>query len=405
MAFSPVLRSALHSSGNFFRLTVLLSTGMALLAGCHPAATAPKVANLDPQNPDFVVAEIGNWKVLRSDLNKEVNNYLKQRQWTAQQVGAKMPLLETMALKNYVLKKLLLDKAAALQLKDADVDKEVNDALDSIKSRVPPGQDFDQALKAAGLTIDDVKKPIREKILIVKVMEADAVKNAEPTEQEIDDIYLKNKASFTIPDKVRASRVLVHVDEHTSPADRAAKKKVIDKARARVAHGEDFAKVATEVSEDTTTAPRGGDLGFFQRGEVESPQFDDVAFATKEGVISPVFETPAGYEFLKVTAMQPAGPLPVADARNFISSKLKEMKTAQQEQDFAKKTLADSGVVYHITLIDPPAQTAGPDGSPAPGSGATDSAPPAQAPDASAPPEAATAPEPPTTATNRAPAK
>ncbi len=159
-----------------------------------------------------------------------------------------------------------------------------------------------------------MKKQIHEKVLIGKVLEAEAFKNVDPTEQEIDDIYLKNKDSFNIPEKIRASRILILVDDKTSPADKAAKKKAIDKARDRVVHGEDFSKVAMEVSQDRYSAPKGGDIGFFQRGENE-PGFDDVAFNTKENAISPVFLTSLGYQFLKVTAIQPAGVVPVADAR------------------------------------------------------------------------------------------
>jgi hypothetical protein len=81
--------------------------------------------------------------------------------------------------------------------------------------------------------------------------------------------------------------------------------------------------------------------------------------------------------------------VPVADARGYISSKLREMKSQQQSQEYAKKLLADSGVTYHFVLVDPPAQVDQ-------GQGAPDGAsqPPPAAPDSSAstPPAAAPAP-------------
>jgi hypothetical protein len=103
-----------------------------------------------------------------------------------------------------------------------------------------------------------------------------------------------------------------------------------------------------------------------------------VAFNTKEVAVSPVFLTPLGYQFIKVTAIQPAGPVPVADARSYISSKLKEHKMEEASQAYAKQLLASSGVTYHFVLVDPPAQNpAGPEPS--------ESEPPAAAPDSSAP--------------------
>ena len=71
--------------------------------------------------------------------------------------------------------------------------------LDTIKQQIPPGQDLDQLLKTAGLTIDDVKKQIHEKVLISKVLEAEAFKNVEPTEQEIDEIYLAEQGQLQHP--------------------------------------------------------------------------------------------------------------------------------------------------------------------------------------------------------------
>ncbi len=355
MANSPVHRSAFDSPPNFLALPALLLVGAALLAGCHPAVT-------NPADPKFIVAEKGSWHILRGDLDTEIATFLKQRQATPEQVGpAKMPVVQTMLLKNMVLKKLILDKAATLPLKD--VDKAEASELDRLKGPAA-GPEFEQQLKAAGLTLDDLKKRIHEKVLISKVLEAEAFKNIDPTDQEINDIYLKNKESFNIPEKIRASRVLILVDDKTSPADKAAKKKAIDKARDRIAHGEDFSKVAMEVSQDQYSKPKGGDIGFFQRGENPDAGFDDVAFGIKENELSPVFLTPLGYQFLKVTAIQPAGIVPVADVRGYISSKLREMKMQEQSQAYAKKLLADSGVVYHLVLVDPPAQSAAGPGGP-----------------------------------------
>jgi hypothetical protein len=388
MAYFPVRRSVFDSSKHFLALPALLLAGVALLAGCHPAVT-------DPNDPKFIVAEKGDWQVTEGELETEITNLLKQHQTTPDQVGpSKMPYVKTMALRNMVLKKLLLDQATTLPL--TDVDKEEAAELDKVKQQMPPGQDIEVTLKSVGLTLDDLKKRIHEQVLIRKVLEANAFKNVEPTEQEIDKIYFANQNSFRVPEKVRASRILILVDDKTSPADKAAKKKAIDEARARVVSGEDFSKVAMEVSQDRYSAPKGGDIGFFQPNENE-PGFDDVAFHTKVNVTSPVFLTPLGYQFLKVTAIQPAGVVPLADARGYISSKLREMKMEEESQAYAKNLLANSGVIYHLVMVDPPAQIAAPAGP-----GAPNVAPPSAVPDSSVstPPTEA-----PAAATNGAPSQ
>lgn len=368
MAFFSLQRLRRNSFPLSSGLPAVLLVGAALLsAGCHPAVT-------DPNDPKFIVAEKGSWQVLRSQLDSAISTYLKQSQVTAEQVGkANMVKLETAMLQNIVLKKLIMDKAAALQLKD--VDKDETAQLEAIKAHLPPGQDFDAQLKAAGLTMDDLKKQIHEKTVIVKVLQAEAFKDSDPTEQEITDFYLKNQDKFNVPAKIRASRVLILVDDKTSPADKAAKKKAIDKAHDRVAKGEDLSKVATEVSEDQYSKPKGGDVGWFQQGENE-PQFDAVAFKSPKGVLSPVFETPMGYQFLKVTDSQAPGVVSLAEARPTIANYLKKMKMKQQEEAYSKKLLADSGVTFHIALVDlsappaPPAQAPAPAPAPAPAAAA-----------------------------------
>jgi foldase protein PrsA len=393
MAYFPVRRPVFDSYKNFLAFPALLLAGAALLAGCKPAGVT------DPNDPKFIVAEKAPWMITEGELDVEVTDFLKQHQATAEQVGpAKMPIVKTMMLKNLVLKKLLLDKAATLPLKD--VDKEEATELDALKQQIPPGQDLEASLKTAGMTLDDLKKRIHEKVLISKVLEAEAFKNVDPTEQEIDDVYLKNKDSFNIPEKIRASRILIHLDDTATADEKAAKKKAIDAAHARVAHGEDFGKVAADVSEDESSKLKGGDLGYFAKGENPDAGFDDVAFNAKQGALSPVFLTPLGYQFIKVTAIQPAGAVPIADARSYISSKLKEQKMEMQSQAYAKQLLADSGVTYHFVLVDPPAQNpTGPE--------ATEGEPPPAAPDSSAPaqPDQAPPPAPAPADTSSAPPK
>ncbi len=71
----------------------------------------------------------------------------------------------------------------------------------------------------------------------------------------------------------------------------------------RVKGGEDFAKVASEVSQDPGSATKGGDLGFFDRRRMVQP-FDSVAFTLKVGEISDLVRTPFGWHVIKVTEIK-----------------------------------------------------------------------------------------------------
>jgi parvulin-like peptidyl-prolyl isomerase len=333
----------------FFRPTSLVTALFALcfvlsINGCHQVVK-------DPQDPRFIVAEGPGWTMTRAELNDQIAAFLKQRQKTMQDVGpAKLPELQSDILNSMVLKKLILDRAAKLNF--PDIDKEDAAALQQLQGRFPSEKEFDAQLQSAGLTLDAVKKQIHESNLVRRTLQAEAFHNIEPTDAEINDFYLKNQDKLTTPEKVRASRILITMDDKTSPVDRAVKKKQIDKAHARVVKGEDFSKVASEVSEDRYSAPKGGDVGFFQRGENEEA-FDDVAFATKQGAVSPVFTTATGYEFLKVTDVHPGGVVSIAEARDTIAKYLRQLKQREQVETYTKNLLANSGTTFHLMMVNP----------------------------------------------------
>jgi hypothetical protein len=353
MASSFFRRWAFAPSLTLMALTVAVLLG---LAGCHPAVT-------DPKDPKFIVAEKGNWTITRGELNDEIAKFMQANPEIAQQIGpAQIPLLETKTLKGMVVKKLILAQAATLQLKD--VDKDDAAFLDHLKGSFPTEAEFDQRLKSSGITLDDLKKRIHENTLFRKTLEAEAFQNVDPTEQEITACYVQNKDKFAIPDKIRASRVLIVVNDTTTPEAKTAKKKAIDQARARVMKGEDFSKVAREVSEDRYSAPKGGDIGYFQKGENE-PAFDDVAFTIKPGVVSPVFQTQLGYQFLIVTDTRPSGEASLADARPVIMKYLRSVKEREAAEAYATKLLADSGVTFHLIMANP-TDSAGADSNGAP---------------------------------------
>jgi parvulin-like peptidyl-prolyl isomerase len=313
--------------------------------GCHQAVT-------DPKDPRFIVVEGKNWSLTRSQLDNEVGAFLHEHQKTLQDVpAAQQPMLETDILNSMVIKRLILARAATLNL--PDVEKTDAASYQQLKEHFPNEAEFQAQLKAVGMTSDQLKQQIHENTLVRRMIETEAIHNLPPpTDAEIEAFYLQNKDKLTVPDKIRASRILILVDDKASPADRAAKKKSIDRARARVMKGEDFSKVASEVSEDRYSAPKGGDIGYFQKGENEA-SFDQVAFTTKPGVVSAVFETPMGYQFIKVTDVHPGGVVSIAQAREVIAKALLQEKQKQALESYTKNLLATSGVTFHLVRVNP----------------------------------------------------
>lgn len=103
----------------------------------------------------------------------------------------------------------------------------------------------------------------------------------------------------------RASHIMVKIEENASPADSLVAYKKALQIRERLLKGEDFNKVAKEVSEDPSAKDNAGDLGFFSAFRMIYP-FEDMAYKTPVGGLSPVFRTQYGYHVLKVTGERAA---------------------------------------------------------------------------------------------------
>jgi peptidyl-prolyl cis-trans isomerase D len=148
--------------------------------------------------------------------------------------------------------------------------------------------------------------------------------------------YKEHRAEFEKPRRLRAAHVLVRVPPTGgSEAENKSRAKVEEAIR-RAKAGEDFGKIAKELSEDTATAAQGGDLGFVGKGEMV-PQFEEAVFALKKGEISPQpVRTPFGYHAIKVLDVQEGGLPPFKE----IAARIKE-KLAAERSERAAQTKAD----------------------------------------------------------------
>ncbi|HWM79209.1 MAG TPA: SurA N-terminal domain-containing protein, partial [Methylomirabilota bacterium] len=121
------------------------------------------------------------------------------------------------------------------------------------------------------------------------------------TDADAEAYYKEHRVEFEKPKRLKTAHILVRVPPTGgSEAENKSKAKVEEAIR-RAKAGEDFGKLAKELSEDTATAPQGGDLGFVGKGEMV-PQFEEAVFALKKGEMSPQpVRTPFGYHAIKVS--------------------------------------------------------------------------------------------------------
>lgn len=98
--------------------------------------------------------------------------------------------------------------------------------------------------------------------------------------------------------RVRASHILMQAPPQATPAARDSVRDAMAAVLERLRGGADFADLAREHSQDPGSAAEGGDLGWFERGEMVRP-FDEAAFALEAGEVSDVVETPMGFHIIR----------------------------------------------------------------------------------------------------------
>jgi peptidyl-prolyl cis-trans isomerase C len=219
-------------------------------------------------------------------------------------------------------------KSRGIKVEDAEIEAKMG----QLKSQFPTQEAFDKALKDRGMTLDSLRKDARVDLSVTKLMDAEVAALPGPSDLDARDFYDKNPDKFKEDESVRASHILIRVDEK---ADAASKKKAraeIDAVLKQAKAGADFAALAKEHSQDGSAA-QGGDLNYFPKGQMVQP-FNDVAFSLKKGEMSGVVTTQFGYHIIKVIDHKPGRVVPFEEAAQQIKQVLTDQKKQQRVEAF-----------------------------------------------------------------------
>jgi peptidyl-prolyl cis-trans isomerase D len=143
-----------------------------------------------------------------------------------------------------------------------------------------------------------------------------------PTDEELQKEYAASSQRYSHPEQRRASHILFRVEPGADVVAKAKARARAGTAIDRLERGEGFAALARELSEDKLSAERGGDLGWFARGQMVGP-FENAAFETAVDKVAPITETDFGYHVIQVTGTRPAGTSPFEEVRSQVEQQLR----------------------------------------------------------------------------------
>jgi peptidyl-prolyl cis-trans isomerase C len=281
-----------------------------------------------PMRDEDVVARVNGTTIHRKEVKDVVQAILVMQD--KEPDAASVAKLADQALDSLIGLELLYQESQArgIKVSDADVDAEIARS----KSQFPDAQSFQTAMKARGMTDNDLRRDTRKTMAVNRLLESGIWKDVTVTPEQIKNFYDGNKGSFEHPAQIRVSHILIRVPENASAADRTAAKKRAGALLDRLKAGADFATLARKESQDASSAAQGGDLGFLAKGEMDSA-FEKYAFALKPGQLSEVVSTPYGFHIIKLTDRRDAGYTPLPEVEERIRALLEKFERQKRQAD------------------------------------------------------------------------
>jgi peptidyl-prolyl cis-trans isomerase SurA len=306
----------------------------ALIGGALAAVACSRAVSAD------VAATVNGRPVYYRDVEKAYKTQFPGQAEGDNEDQSQLRRLEV--LRSLIDNEIMLQRAEKEGLVATDV--EVEARLTELKAPYTKEQ-FENQLKTWGLSLDELKAQIRRDESVKKLFNKDISSKINITDADVAGFYNSNRGSFNLPEpQVHLAQILVtpRVDAnvHNLKNDKArtddeAKRKV-QAIEVRLRQGEDFGMIAQNYSEDPTSTPNGGDLGFLPESSLEkaSPELRRMVLSMTPGQLSPIIHTDEGYRILKMISKEPAGQRDLTDPR--VQQSIRE--TLQNSKDQLLKT-------------------------------------------------------------------
>lgn len=297
-----------------------------------------------PKGGPDTAAIVNQTEIKNAEVEKVYQTRLKQAAQTPSAEEA--ATLRLNILSQMVNDEMLMQRAASDKLVASD--DEVNVKFTEFKKDYTE-EKFQQFLKDQGVSADDIKKELRKSATIEKLYNKEITSKISVSESEIKEYFARNKANYNLPESWHVLHLLVtpFADSQVTNArnddaktDEVARQKVVGLLK-RILSGEDFAIVARDYSEDSSSAQAGGDLRLLSLQQLEAidPRFRQAVQSLKVGetFASPV-PTKYGYHLVKLIEKEAGGqheltdPKVQADTRQAIFNRKETLlKTAYLE--------------------------------------------------------------------------
>lgn len=273
------------------------------------------------------VATVNGTAISREAYDREVKLY----QQRAARDGRQLPELQLQMVKKQILDRMIETELLYQESRKKEIRVEfqaVENQMNDIKKRFPNDVEYQKAIKQMNLSEAIIRVQIEKGLAINGLVKTQIAGKIKISDEETKEFYNANLDRFRQPGEVKASHILIKVDAEATELQKAEARKKIEDIQGKLKKGDDFTALASEYSEGPSRS-KGGDLGFFKRGQMVKP-FEDAAFALEIDQVSEIVETPFGLHLIKVFDKKTAGVLAYNEVKERLEQHLKQQKVKQE---------------------------------------------------------------------------
>jgi len=280
------------------------------------------------------VAIVNGQKISKHKYERELASLRNRLKASGRELTALQELeLRKNLLENLINRELLYQESVK---KGINVDKaQVEMQLKQVKRHYPDEATYKKALERAHYSEAAVRLQLRRAIAIEKLIDQELRSKIQLTDRDAREYYDSHLDLFRRPPQIRASHILVKLSANPSKEEKEKALKKAKEIQKKIKQGADFAEMAKKYS-DGPSAKRGGDLGYFSRGQMVKP-FEDAAFAMDKGQVSDIVETAFGYHIIKVTDKRPEATIAFQEIKARLKKYLVDQKLQKMIRDYAEK--------------------------------------------------------------------
>lgn len=320
--------------------SIILGTALLVLGSWGGAMAAEEKTQQQADVPK-VVAKVNGKPI----TGEQYQRLLKQMEATKSQENSGQIPSDPKVLKDRVLERLITVEVLAQkadQLKIQVPNEEFEEKMREIQESLGGEESMKEALEVHGISMEELRADVKRSLNIQRLLEKEVFEKVTVSQEEVKQFYESNPQVFKVPEQIRARHIIVRVKEGATDSEKRQAREAIEKAEKRIKKGEPFEEVAKEVSQDAT-AQRGGDLGYFGRGQMV-PEFENVAFSLEKGKVSPIVETKFGYHLIKIEDKREPRTVELQEVEGRIAEFLKQRRGEEQLRTYVEGLKAQAKI-------------------------------------------------------------